>query len=105
MNKKSKKRNNYEEDLIESLKDPQEAVAYLQAALEESDMPEVFLLALRRVAEARGISALAKEAHLNRENLYRLLSKEGNPELNSLYAILDALGLKFSIEYKKASNF
>ena len=102
MDKKMKKINNYEEDLIESLKDPKEAVAYLQAALEESDMPEVFLLALRRVAEARGISNLAQEAHLNRENLYRLLSKEGNPELDSLYAILDALGFKFSVELKKA---
>jgi len=105
MNKKMKNKNNYEEDLIESLKDPKEAIAYLQAALEESDMPEVFLLALRRIAEARGISNLAQEAHLNRENLYRLLSKEGNPELDSLYAILDALGFKFSVELKKASNF
>jgi len=105
MSKKMKNKNNYEKDLIESLKDPKEAIAYLQAALEESDMPEVFLLALRRVAEARGISNLAQEAHLNRENLYRLLSKEGNPELDSLYAILDALGFKFSVELKKASNF
>ena len=105
MNKKMKNKNNYEEDLIKSLKDPKEAIAYLQAALEESDMPEVFLLALRRIAEARGISNLAQEAHLNRENLYRLLSKEGNPELDSLYAILDALGFKFSVELKKASNF
>lgn len=93
----------YHEDLIESLKDPEEAVGYLRAALEESDMPEVFLVALRNVAEARGISRLAQETHLNRENLYKMLSKQGNPELGSLYAILDALGLKLSVELKEAS--
>ena len=54
----------YRETLIESLKDPAEAIAYLRAALEEDDMPEVFLLALRNVAEARGMQRLAREAHL-----------------------------------------
>lgn len=93
----------YHKDLIESLKDSEEAVGYLRAALEESDMPEVFLVALRNVAEARGISKLARDTHLNRENLYRMLSKQGNPELGSLYAILDALGLKLSIVLKEAS--
>ncbi len=97
------KKKSYHEDLIESLKDPEEAIGYLRAALEENDMPEVFLLALRNVAEARGMSQLAREAHLNRENLYKILSKRGNPELESLYAILDALGLKLSIELKQAS--
>ena len=53
-------------------------VEYLKASLEEGDMPEVFLMALRNVAEARGISKLARNAHLNRENLYKMLSKEGN---------------------------
>lgn len=98
------KKANYHEDLIESLKDPEEAIGYLQAALEESDMPEVFLLALRNVAEARGMSKLARDAHLNRENLYRMLSKEGNPALGSLYSILNALGLKLSVEPKREAS-
>ncbi len=50
---KSKKKNaDYHEDLVETLKDPDEAIGYLRAALEESDMPKVFLIALRNVAEA-----------------------------------------------------
>jgi probable addiction module antidote protein len=102
-NGKKRTRPGYHEDLIESLKDPEEAIGYLQAALAESDMPEVFLLALRNVAEARGMSELARAAHLNRENLYRLLSRSGNPELGSLVAILDALGLRLSVATKKAS--
>lgn len=94
----SKNRVKYQEHLIESLKDPEQALEYLKAALEESDMPEVFLLALRNVAQARGIKQLAEEAHLNRESLYRALSGEGNPELSSLWKILNALGLRLSVE-------
>jgi len=48
------------------------------------------------------MSQLAQNAHLNRENLYKILSKDGNPELGSLYAILDVLGLKLSVELKEA---
>jgi len=44
----------YQEDLIEALKDPREAAAYLNAAMEEGDR-ELFLLALRNVAEAHGV--------------------------------------------------
>lgn len=89
----------YQEDLIKALKDPLEAQAYLNAALED-DNPEIFLLALRDVAEARlgGIKELADETKLNRENLYRMLSEKGNPELNSLTAILSTLGFRLAVE-------
>ena len=80
---------------------PEEAVAYLNAALAEED-PEVFLLALRDVARTRegGLAALAETAQLNREHLYRMLSENGNPELRSLEALLDALGFRLSVELK-----
>jgi DNA-binding phage protein len=48
----ARKQPTYHEDLLERLKDPAYAVEYLEAGLEEGDMPEVFLLALRNVAEA-----------------------------------------------------
>lgn len=70
----ARKRPNYHDDLRERLTDPAYAVAYLEAALEERDMPAVFLLALRNVAEARGMTRLARETKLNRENLYAMLS-------------------------------
>jgi DNA-binding phage protein len=47
------KRPNYHEDLRKRLKEPAYAVEYLEAALAERDLPAVFLLALRNVAEAR----------------------------------------------------
>jgi probable addiction module antidote protein len=88
----------YQKDLIESLKDTVEAAEYLNAAIEEGDR-EVFLLALRNVAEAHGgMSALAGKAGLNRESLYRMLSKRGNPEIKSLSALLHAMGLRLAVE-------
>ncbi|MGD9730272.1 MAG: addiction module antidote protein, partial [Nitrospiraceae bacterium] len=79
-----KKSKPYQPDLIESLKDVREAEEYLNAALEEDD-PELFLLALRNVAEAQGgVAQLAEKTKLNRESLYKMLSERGNPELRSL---------------------
>lgn len=95
---KTKPSTDYHQHLIESLKDPAEALAYLRAAVEEEDMPEVFLLALRNVAEARGFAKLAQDAKLNRESLYRMLSKKGNPSLSSLHLLLHSLGLRLSVE-------
>ncbi len=90
---------NYQDSLLESLTDANEAAAYLNAALEDGDN-EVFLLALRNVADARlgGMAKLAEAAGLNRESLYRMLSENGNPELKSLTRLLQALGLKLAVE-------
>jgi len=49
------------------------------------------------------MSSVAEEAGVNRENLYRMLSREGNPTLNSLFAVLKALGLRFSVQADKAA--
>jgi len=88
----------YQKDLIEALKDPCEAAAYLNAAIEEGDR-EVFLLALRNVAEANGgMSAVAAKANLSRESLYRMLSRRGNPEIKSLFNLLHTMGLRLAIE-------
>jgi len=93
---------NYKEGLLYDLKDPEEASAYLNAALEEGSQ-EIFLLALRDVANARGLTQLARETSLNRENLYRILSEKGNPQLFSLTVLLDALGLSLAVKPKCAA--
>ncbi|MBI5893050.1 MAG: putative addiction module antidote protein [Deltaproteobacteria bacterium] len=96
-----KAKKNYQEDLIESLKNPKEAAAYLNAAIEEGDRG-LFLLALRNIAEAQGgISTIAEKAHLNRENLYRMLSKRGNPEIKSLLTLLRVMGLELTVKAHK----
>lgn len=92
-----KKSKAYQPDLIENLRDVGEAEEYLNAALEEDD-PELFLLALRNVAEAQGgVAQLAEKAKLNRESLYKILSERGNPELRSLDALLHALGFRLAV--------
>ncbi|MEA1962797.1 MAG: transcriptional regulator [Patescibacteria group bacterium] len=93
---------NFKKYLIESLKDPKEASAYLNVALEEfekdGDM-KTFLLMLRDVTEAQGgFSELAKKTSLNRQNLYRVLSGKGNPKISTLGNILNGLGFHFSIK-------
>jgi probable addiction module antidote protein len=90
----------YRDTLLESLQDPAEAAAYLDAALDDEDI-QVFLLAMRDVAEARGMSRVAAEAGLNRESLYRMLSEEGNPRLSSLEALLHAFGLRLAVEVRE----
>ena len=90
---------NCKDYLNETLKDPAEAAAYLNAAIDDGD-EKVFLLALRDIAEARGISNVAAKTSLNRENTYRILSEQGNPRLSSLWSLLDALGLKLLVQSK-----
>ena len=90
----------YQESLREDLKDPREAAEYLSAALEDGE-PEVFLLALRDVAEAHGMKRLAEGAQLNRESMYRMLSDQGNPQLSSLAAVLQQLGLRLAVQVKE----
>ena len=88
----------YQVSLIERLGDPVEAAAYLDAALEDGDRA-VFLLAIRNVIQAfGGMTQISRRTGLNRENLYRVLSEQGNPELNSLEKLLKALGLRLAVE-------
>ena len=88
----------YKKVLVERLKNPKEAAAYLNASLADEDI-RVFLLALRDVTEAHGgISYLAKETDLNRESLYRTLSLQGNPTIVNLFHMLDALGLELRVK-------
>jgi probable addiction module antidote protein len=94
-----KKTTSYRNLLHKNLQDPEYAAEYLNAAIEDGD-EKVFLLALRDVADARGIAQLAAEANLNRESTYRMLSKQGNPSLSSLWAVLDTLGLRLHFEPK-----
>jgi hypothetical protein len=75
----------YQEQLIVVLKDPNEAAAYLNAALEEGSL-ELFLLALQNVAEARNLHPF---------------NTEQNPRLSNLAVTLDQLDLRLAITPKE----
>ncbi|MCF8089134.1 MAG: putative addiction module antidote protein [Desulfotignum sp.] len=91
---------NYNDGLLVRLQSPEYAIEYLNEALDEGSQ-EVFMMALRDVAKAKGISQIAKETNLNRESMYRMLSEKGNPNLSSLHQILNSLGLTLAIEKKE----
>ena len=99
-----KRTRKYEDSLVQSLKDPAEAAAYLNAHLEEDgdDASEMFLVALRDVAKAHGFSDIASQAELGRESLYKALSETGNPRLSTLSALLKVVGLRLSVEVQEA---
>ncbi|MCK4608390.1 MAG: putative addiction module antidote protein [Gammaproteobacteria bacterium] len=89
----------YQDYLIESLKDPEEAAGYLDTALEGGDV-SVFLLALQNVVKAQGgVGKLAAKTHKSRTSLYKAFSKEGNPYLKSINNILKAMGMHLAVVY------
>jgi probable addiction module antidote protein len=92
---------NHEDNLLEILQDPEEALAYLNAALMDENQ-EVFLLALKHVLKAQGvdISAFAEETEITRQNIYHILSKKGNPRWHNFRSIIDTMGLQFKLEAK-----
>lgn len=92
----------FRETQIELLKDPEAAALYLEEALAAGDT-DAFKLALRNVAEARlgGMSALSERTQLNREALYRSLSESGNPTLETLTKVMNALGLRISVTVER----
>jgi probable addiction module antidote protein len=102
MNAKLRSYKDYHQVLIQSLQDPEEASAYLKLALQEYQIDghiKILLLSLRNVAEASGgLANLAKKTHLNRQSLYRILSKSGNPTIDTFGIILNGLGYHLSIE-------
>jgi probable addiction module antidote protein len=92
----------HEREVAELKADRELAVEYLKAAMQSLDDPDdraAALLALRTVAEAYGgLGAVAAQAGLSRESLYRALSPKGNPTLKTILAVLRAVGMKLSVE-------
>ena len=77
--------------------DSEETIAeYLSAALENPDS-DAFLIAVRDVAKARGISAVAESAGLGRASLYKALTPGAKPRFDTIRRLLCALGVKFDI--------
>lgn len=91
----------HEDSVLEMLRDDEAfAIEYLSVALEEIDQEgggDAFLLAIRRLAEARGgMGALSENTGLARGNLYRSIAAGGDPKLSTILKVLQALGLGMS---------
>lgn len=96
----------YQDDLIEFLKKPEAAAAYIEAILEEKNVEaELLPLALSNMVEARGgIIQLSELAKLHYEKLKNSLSKTGGDEVYLLVALLDALGFQLNVTVKSDSS-
>ena len=92
----------HEAKVAELRADRELAVEYLRVAMQSLDDPEnraAGLLALRALAEAcGGLGAVAANAGISREALYRSLSPKGNPTLKTLLAVLNSVGMRLSVE-------
>lgn len=92
----------YHSYLIESLRDPQEAAAYLDAVLEDGTVEEV-RLALTNIAEAQ-ISVLDDSALVSHQRaVYDTLIQQSQLELSTLLNIINELGFRLSVAPKEAA--
>lgn len=97
----AKRDKSYEESLMQSLMNPEEAAAYLDAAMELEDK-NVLLIALRQVAKAHGMAEVARNASLGEKTLFKSLSDGGNPTLDTINRVLHSLGLRLSVAVSHA---
>lgn len=86
----------YEASLTAALTDPEEAAAYIDAVMELDD-PAALLVALRQVAKAHGMAEVAWRADMGDKTLFRALSENGNPTLDTVTKVLLAVGLRLSV--------
>ncbi|MEO0985619.1 MAG: helix-turn-helix domain-containing protein [Cyanobacteria bacterium J06639_14] len=97
---------NYQDDLLVRLANPEYSSHYLKAALDETledGNMEAFLLALKNIVDAKGpVQEVAQDADISRQHLHRLLSGNGNPTLETLASVLDAVGL--TIDFRPVSE-
>lgn len=84
-------------DVVELLGDEATIEAYLEEAFAEGD-PAFIAAAIGDMARARNLSAIARETGLTRETLYQAFSREGNPTLATMTAVVKALGFQLAIK-------
>jgi probable addiction module antidote protein len=83
-------------DVTEYLDTDERVVLFLEAAFEDGD-PAAISAAIGEVARSRGMTNIARDAGLSRENLYKALSETGNPEFSTILKVVNALGFSLTI--------
>jgi len=80
-------------DVADYLDDEETIAEYLSATLEDPN-PEMFLMAIKTVARARGMTQLAQATGLGRESLYKALAPGAKPRYETIMKVLKALGVR-----------
>jgi probable addiction module antidote protein len=84
-------------DAADYLNDEETIAEYLNAALEDEN-PNLFLVAIKDVARARGMTQLAKDTGLGRESLYKSLSDGAKPRYDTVLKIMRALNIQLVVQ-------
>lgn len=79
-------------DPAEYLNTPEAIAEFVTDALETGDSAYI-AKSMGVVARAKGMTELANETGLSREQLYRSFSEEGNPTLKTMLVVMKALGI------------
>lgn len=83
-------------DVVDFLDSDEALVEYLNVALETND-PKYFTKALGNVARVKGMSSISEDTGLGRQSLYRALSGEGNPRMDTLFKVLESLDIRLAV--------
>ncbi|MDY0213248.1 MAG: putative addiction module antidote protein [Desulfuromonadaceae bacterium] len=87
----------YDYDPAEALESEESIAVFLADALETGDSAYI-AKAMGVVARAKGMTELARETGLSREQLYRSFSEQGNPTLKTMLALMRALGVDMTVK-------
>lgn len=85
-------------DPTNALVDDEQIAIFMADAFETGD-PAFIAEALGVVARAKGMSTIAEQTGLSREQLYRSFSEKGNPTLKTTLTVMKALGLGLTIKH------
>ena len=83
-------------DPAEYIRDKEDVIAFLEAALEEND-PEIILSIVGDIARSKGMTKIAKELKLDRKGLYKSLAPDGNPSFGTVFKLIEILGLQIKL--------
>jgi len=84
-------------DAAKYLDSDETIAAYITEALLTNDL-DMVTHAIGVAAKARGMTRIAEESGLSRESLYKALSGDGNPQFETIFRVLTALGLQLRAE-------
>jgi len=88
-------------DPADYLSSEDDILDYLKIWMEDGS-PQEIARAIGDVARSKGMSEVARKAGVGRQALYNALSVNGNPTLETLVGVLDALGLELTVQKRAA---
>lgn len=92
----------YDYDPAEALESKEGIAVFLADALETGDATYI-AKAIGVVARAKGMTELAEETGLSREQLYRSFSEQGNPTLKTMLAVMRTFGMDMTVKPHKSA--